>query len=64
LNIAVSGYVFNEPLTAILYDYIGREVRRIALGKAVSTISTGELPAGIYCLKTAGFPAQKVVIGY
>ncbi|MFI5195797.1 MAG: M14 family zinc carboxypeptidase [Chitinophagales bacterium] len=64
LNISVTGSAFNQPLNAILYDCLGREVMSFTIDKPNVTINVQQLPVNVYYLKVYGngqvLPVQKV----
>jgi carboxypeptidase T len=62
LNVAISGYTPGYTIPMILYDYTGRAVCTVTLGKAITSIDTRELTSGVYYLKSDGFPVQKIII--
>ncbi|MES2702651.1 MAG: M14 family zinc carboxypeptidase [Bacteroidota bacterium] len=65
LNIAISGQVSAEPLQAVLYNQLGRQVRSFAVTHSAA-INIQELSAGIYTLKlwqgSQPLPVQKITI--
>ncbi len=62
VNISVTGYAFNQPLNAVLFDCTGKEIYKIVLDTQVTAVDTRGLPTGIYYLKTEGLPVQKVEV--
>ncbi|WP_177204848.1 FG-GAP-like repeat-containing protein [Hymenobacter arizonensis] len=53
------------PLTASLFDALGREVRRAEVAAPASTVSVADLPRGVYVLRLAapaGVSSQRIVM--
>ena len=53
------------PLTAVLLDALGREVRQVAVPAPAGTLSVAGLPQGVYVLRLsapAGVLSQRLVV--
>jgi hypothetical protein len=54
-----------SPLTAVMFDGVGREVRRMRVAAPIATLSVADLPRGMYVLQLSaaeGVTSQRIVV--
>jgi len=67
ITLHVSGYTFNSPFIAAIYDNLGRLVLQTPISQAQTDIDISNLAPGLYYLKAEGsdvaMPVTNVVVG-
>jgi carboxypeptidase T len=66
LNVAISGFVSDQPLSAVLYDCVGREALHFMIGKPLASVDIKGVSTGVYYLKitdkSKSWPVRKIEI--